>query len=118
MKISQPWIAFVLFAIFCSQIIIYQNYRIQILSDVVEINKKARQLDQDQIRDLMFEIQSVKSQNQSIAMTNFVAGVVDSINKKDYYSEIWHAGFSQGMQNQFDIDESKKFAILKDKIKE
>lgn len=109
MKISAPWIAGVLIALAISfQINLYQNHRIKSLQDLVSLDFKARQIDQDQIRDLMFQLQMANSEKQAASSASFVAGVVDSINRKDYYAEVWHNGFDRGSQNQVMIDQEKK----------
>lgn len=106
MKISQ--FLFGIFVFLCLQVIVYQYSLINSLKQEMQISNKMKQIDEDQIRDLLYEINKINTDTQTIAVTNYVAGVVDSISKKDYYYEIWHNGFDKGFANKEMIDDMDK----------
>ena len=102
-----PWFALGIVSLCAAQFIIYQNYKIENLNDLVRFGEKARQIDQDQIRDIMYSLQNAKIEKESANSAGFVAGIIDATNRKDVYSEIWHSGYSRGSENQILMDESK-----------
>jgi len=114
MKPSQ--LLFGIFTFLAMQVIVFQYGQISSLKQEIQISNKMKQIDQDQIRDLLYEISKKNQDVQSIAVTNYVSGVVDSLNKKDYYYEIWHDGFDKGFANKELIDEidqkSKNEAVV------
>jgi hypothetical protein len=113
MKISH--FLFGVFVFLCLQIILYQNGLIGSLKQEIQISNKIKQIDEDQIRDLLYEINKINTDTQTIAVTNYVSGVVDSINKKDYYYEIWHNGFDKGFDNKQMIDDMDKKEFITNK---
>ena len=106
-----PWFALCIVSLCAAQFIIYQNYKIEHLNDFARFSEKARQIDQDQIRDLMYSLQNARIEKEAANTAGFVAGVIDATNRKDVYSEIWHSGYSRGSENQILMDESKKDII-------
>lgn len=106
-----PWFALGIVSICAAQFIIYQNYKIENLNDLARFSEKARQIDQDQIRDLMYSMQNTKIEKEAANSAGFVAGAIDATNRKDVYSEIWHSGYARGSENQILMDESKESVI-------
>jgi hypothetical protein len=94
-----PWTLFVLSTIFLFQ----ENRR---LVSLIEIDKRIQKIDRDQIRDLLYDNQKLISENQTTATTNFVSGVIDYMNRKDIYNQIWHDGYNRGNQVLKDSQES------------
>jgi hypothetical protein len=57
----------------------------------------------DQIRELISDLQQAHQQNESVKTEGYIAGVSDVINKPDHYMAIWHQGYDRGSAVQQDI---------------
>ena len=112
MKIDKSLILIAVFSFVSWEIFCYQNNQIKVLKEFVEINKKSQEINEDEIRDLICAVQEEKNKNEGIATRNYVAGILDGVNKKDYYAEIWHKGFDSGIQNKILIGESEKAYVV------
>jgi len=104
MKISLSWVCLAVCCSFFVQSLLHQNNKINLLQ---EVEKKSKQIDQEQIRDLMYELQNLKNEKSAFNSASFVAGIIEGMNKKDQYDQIWHSGYERGTQNQILVDESK-----------
>ncbi len=111
-QIDKSWVIFAIIALIFGQVLYYQNNQISVLKEIVKLNEKSEKIDQDQIRDLIYFSQEEQNKNEEIATRNYVAGVIDCINRRDYYTEIWHEGFDRGMQNKRLIEEAEKSAFI------
>lgn len=111
-QIDKSWVIFAVVALIFGQVLYYQNNQINVLREIVKLNEKSEKIDQDQIRDLIYVSQEEQNKNEEIATRNYVAGVIDCINRRDYYTEIWHEGFDRGMQNKRLIEEAEKSAFI------
>lgn len=111
-QIDKSWVIFAIIVLIFGQILYYQNNQISVLREIVKLNEKSEKIDQDQIRDLIYTYQEEQNKNEEIATRNYVAGVVDCINRRDYYTEIWHEGFDSGMQNKRLIEEAEKASFI------
>lgn len=100
------------------QIIYSQNNQINTLKEIVQLNEKALKIDQDQIRDLIYLSQEEKNKSEEVATRNYVAGIIDCMNRRDYYTEVWHEGFDRGMQNKLMIEDAEKAALIAAQIKD
>lgn len=118
-QLNKFWVVLAIFfvAIF-GQIIYSQNNQIKLLKEIVQLNEKALKIDQDQIRDLIYLSQEEKNKSEEVATRNYVAGIVDCINRRDYYTEVWHEGFDRGMENKLIIEEAEKAALIAAQIKD
>lgn len=81
---------------FCVQFIIFQFFLISSLKQQIAFSEKSKQIQTDQIQDLTYQLSQLKTEQQFDATKNFVAGVVEAISNKNYYSEIWHSGYDRG----------------------
>lgn len=111
-QIDKSWVIFAIIALIFGQFLYYQNNQINVLKEIVKLNEKSEKIDQDQIRDLIYLSQEEQNKNEEVATRNYVAGVIDCINRRDYYTEIWHEGFDRGMQNKRLIEEAEKAAYI------
>lgn len=101
---SLPWIVLVcVVTIFGHVVINYQKENSDLKREIVLI-QKAKDIESDQVRDLMYSLQNEQSKNESIASRNFVHGVVEALNRPDYYQKIWHAGYTRGTDTQMLAD--------------
>jgi hypothetical protein len=110
MKNSTVCWVLVVFAIF--QFAIFQNYEINRLHQEIRLAQQAKQIDSDQIRDLMYTLTNSKMEQESIGNRQFVAGVVEAVTKPDHYSEIWHNGYDRGTAIQQYADSLDKKVTL------
>lgn len=86
------------------QIIVSQHSAITALRQDNILHKQARDLESETIRDLMYELDQLRLSANLQHHRGYVAGVVDSVNKPDYYSEVWHSGYSRGTEVQKYVD--------------
>lgn len=98
---SSPWI----FSIVCiitiaGHITIGQYNRIQQLELGSELSDKARAIDQDQIRDLLYTVQQLHAEKESIGTQAYVSGVISVLDNKEHYERIWHDGYDRGAEVQ------------------
>lgn len=82
------------------QVILFQHQRISSLNQELRITQKAKEIEQDQSQELMFQLSQSKMENSAMATKYFVAGVVEAVTKPEHYSEIWHAGYDRGAATQ------------------
>ena len=95
---NQSWtILSIATLIFAAQIIIFQFIVISRLRDEVRIAEKAKNIETDQSQDLMYQLTQMKAELEAIGTRQFVAGVVTSVTKPDFYTEIWHDGYDRGV---------------------
>lgn len=104
MKISLPWVCLAICCSFFVQSLLHQNNKIKLID---ELDAKSKQIDQDQIRDLLYELQNLKNEKSIFSSASFAAGIIEGINKKDQYDKIWHSGYERGTENQMLSDSSK-----------
>ena len=86
------------------QVILFQYQQIDSLRQDLAIMQKAKEIEQDQSLDLMYQLTQAKLENSSLATKYFVAGVVEAVSKPDRYSEIWHSGYDRGTAVQMDAE--------------
>lgn len=82
------------------QVVLYQYFYINRLEQEVRLAQKAKDIDSDNIRDILYELNQAKTENQFLGSKQFVAGVVEAIAKPERYSEIWHSGYDRGASVQ------------------
>jgi hypothetical protein len=86
------------------QIIVSQHSAITALRQDNILHKQARDLESETIRDLMYELDQVRLSANLQHHRGYVSGVVDSVNKPDYYTDVWHSGYSRGAEVQKYVD--------------
>lgn len=102
--------------IFAHMIINYQK-SIWILEQQLSFSEKNNQIEAEQIRDLMYELEKNRAENTRISTTQYISGVLDSLNRKEYFNEIWHAGYDRGSEVQSYADSviPKKTTLTSDR---
>lgn len=96
---NAPWIiALICICTIAGHIIISQNSQIQQLQLSSELSDKARTIDGDQIRDLLYTVQQLKSEQESIRTQAYVSGAVSVLENKDHIQGIWHDGYDRGAE--------------------
>lgn len=79
------------------QISVFQWCEIGSLKRELRLAEAAKGIADDQIRELSMALDRVCSQSESVAVKNFVHGVVEAINRPDHFKSVWHDGYNQGM---------------------
>jgi len=102
-----PWIIAVCAMTLTGHMYLYSTHKVETLKQTVELSEKARQIENDQVRDLMYALQQEKDKNIAIQTQSFVAGVLDAIENKDRYQQVWHAGYDRGTEVQMLADQTK-----------
>ena len=86
------------------QVMLFQHQQIDSLKQDLALTQKAKEIEQDQSQDLMYQLTQAKLEDKSLATKYFVAGVVEAVSKPDRYAEIWHAGYDRGTAVQVDSE--------------
>ena len=84
----------------CLQIITTQYGTIAHLRQRLEFVQDAHRIEMSQIADLQYQLEQVRDQANAAETAGFVSGVVDAIQRRDYYTEIWHSGYTRGTEVQ------------------
>jgi hypothetical protein len=80
------------------QICVAQWSEIQSLRREVRLLGEAKDVVDDQVRELSMAVTTLTSERDSIATRNFVMGVVEATKKPEHYDGVWHDGYNHGMQ--------------------
>jgi hypothetical protein len=100
MKNNLWGVAFLFAAALLFQVVVFQQYQINYLKQELKISEKAKEIEEDQTQDLMYQLTQHKIESEALATKYFVAGVVEAISKPDRFSEIWHSGYDRGSSVQ------------------
>lgn len=97
-----PWVLAFCVSMFVLllQIIVSQHSAITALQQDNVLHQQARNIEAETIRDLMYDLDQLQLSANLQHNRGYVSGVVDSVNKPDYYSEVWHSGYSRGAEVQ------------------
>lgn len=96
MKNLNPWIVSVAIAFFSLQVMFAMYFEISRLNFRLELAEKSKSIATDQIDELMYIVTNLRTEKESTGTQSFVAGVVEAVEKKDYYNAIWHDGYNRG----------------------
>ena len=80
------------------QVIVAQHHALMTARANNDLHAQARDIEREMIRDLMYQLEQEKFGNELQQQRGYVAGVVDAVNRRDYFSEIWHSGYSRGVE--------------------
>jgi hypothetical protein len=80
------------------QIAVYQWCEIGSLKRELRLMSTAKEIADDQISELSTAFERVCSERDSVAVKNFVHGVVEAINRPDHFKSVWHDGYNQGVR--------------------
>lgn len=99
------------------QIALTQHNLITMLKQEISLLERENNIEKEEIRDLLFQLSQNNAEKEAIGVKHYVSGVVDTINKPDYFREIWHSGYDRGSANQQYVDQSKEqtYVDLKEK---
>jgi len=100
------------------QIALTQHNLITMLKQEISLLERENNIEKEEIRDLLFQLSQNKIEKEAIGVKHYVSGVVDTINKPDYFREIWHSGYDRGSANQQYVDQSKEQTYVELKEKE
>lgn len=102
-----PWFVIVCAITLVGHVYIASSNQTNRMKQELELSEKARRIESDQVRDLMFVLQEKQNDAQNVASRNFVAGAIDAMQRKDHYDKIWHAGYDRGTEVQRLADATK-----------
>lgn len=91
-------VAAIVFLVSFLQIGIYQWTEIQSLRREIRLLNEAKDILEDQSRDLAMTVTKLTSENDSVATKNFVLGVVSANKSPELYNSVWHDGYERGTQ--------------------
>lgn len=91
-------IAAVFFLFSFLQIGIYQWTEIQSLRREIRLVTEAKNILEDQTRDLSMSVAKLMAENESAATKNFVLGVVSANKSPELWNRVWHDGYERGTQ--------------------
>lgn len=95
-----PWIIAVCATTLAGHMYLYSTHKVETLKQTVELSEKARQIENDQVRDLMFALRESQDKDNVRQTQSYVAGIVDCLQNKDAYQKVWHAGYDRGTEVQ------------------
>lgn len=101
-----PWIISVICVASGIHSYIFHQNQIELLKQTVILSEKARSIESDQVRDLMYALQTQQSEQETTATQNYVAGIVESLKRTEHYEQIWHDGYERGTEVQIYAQEN------------
>lgn len=96
MKNNSLTIAFGALALVTTQICIAMFFEVSSLKRELRITEKSKELAEDQIDELMYVVGTLRNEKDVVSTKQFVAGVLEAIDKKEYLSSVWHEGYDRG----------------------
>ena len=93
-------VAFLFSVVLLLQVVIFQHQQIDSLKQELKLSEKSKEIEEDQSKDLMYQLTQCKIESESLSTKYFVAGIVEAVSKPDRYSEIWHSGYDRGSSVQ------------------
>lgn len=80
------------------QVILHQWWEIHNLKREIRLLESAKDIVEDQCRELEMSVSVLTSERDSVATRHFVMGVLESSRRPEYYNGVWHDGYDHGMQ--------------------
>lgn len=96
MKNINGWIICVVFTVLSLQVSVGMFLENLSLKKELRLSEKSKQICTDQIGELMHVVNTLQLEKDMSSTQHFVAGVLETLKNKDYYSEIWHDGYYRG----------------------
>jgi hypothetical protein len=120
MNSLNKWVFSICFSVvvILAQVIVAQHITISGLQSQLEYAKSACRLSGDQISDMMYQLSQLQDERNFERTQNYIAGVVDTIDRRDEFSAIWHDGYSRGtaiQQYAAELDAKKVSAYTDEK---
>ena len=86
---------------------------------LIKLSDQKEKIQEDQTIDLMYSLQQATFKGDIHRSEGYVAGVVDGINRPNYYKSIWHDGYDRGSSVQEEsnvvMNAAKESSLNKDK---
>jgi Tfp pilus assembly protein PilN len=86
------------------QIVTAQYIENKSLVRELRITNQALRIESEQTAELMYQLQRLQAERDTVATQNFVAGITAAFDKQNRYNEIWHAGYDRGSAVQQYVD--------------
>lgn len=86
------------------QFLAAQRFEIAALQRELRIAERSKAIEEDQTRELMYQLSQLRAEKEFSDTRQYVLGVVAAITKPDQYQAIWHAGYDRGSAVQKDVD--------------
>lgn len=74
------------------------------LKQALQLADQKYDIANDQIRDLLYTIQDKNIENSDVKQAGYIAGVLDGMNQRENYMEIWHAGYNRANEVQAEAE--------------
>lgn len=87
--------------------IIYSQNQIQSLRQVITLLDTSKQIEVDNVRDLIYSNQLLNQKLENKNTASYVAGIIDATQRPDHHNEIWHDGYNRGTETQIMVQESE-----------
>jgi hypothetical protein len=97
---------------------IYQQNQIEVLKANLSLSDKAREIDADQIRDLLHINQQLNLEKDAFTAQAYVSGALSVLDNKEHIEKIWHNGYDRGTEVQNLAYKSERDAIAIEKLKD
>lgn len=91
--------------VFSAQLLLLQQFKINNLNEQLSLTQKAKEIQDDQVNELTYQIYKIQMEHENESTKNFIAGVVATI-KNDpnkFYNGIWHDGYNAGLEQEKEI---------------
>jgi len=88
--------AFGLVSLFSLQTAFFTYFENSVLRREIRLLERSRDLANDQINELFYTVDTLRSEKDSTATRQFVAGVIEAIQNKEYLTSVWHDGYDRG----------------------
>ena len=85
---------------------IYAFTKADSLQMQLNIAQQKEKIDNDQIRDLLYQTKDQEREKDSAKAQGYLAGIMEGIIRKDYWSQVWHEGYNRGSEVREQIAES------------
>jgi len=72
----------------------------------LRLASQKERIDNDQIRDLIYDKIDLVREKDSMKAQGYVAGLLDGIKRENYWNEVWHDGYNRGSEIRQQIAES------------
>lgn len=94
---------------------IRQTYLADTRGQLVEILKRESKIQDDQIRELTYELVNVTRDLEHAQTKGHVEGILSFMARPEYYSEVWHSGYDRGYDTKIDSYEVQVKEFVNDK---
>lgn len=90
------WYCGVALATLIGHAAMYAQTRIEHVEFLLQAADQEQNIQDDQIRELIASLQQSNQSNESLKTQGFIAGALDTVNRRDASMAIWHSGYDRG----------------------